>query len=61
MRICDDVLLVVFSYGDRRCLGKLEQHGTRFKYHIGRYFPEKPFLLLDMDFWIREKKEDEVL
>ena len=61
VRICDDVLIGVLSFGRRRYFAMLEPHGTRFQYLIGRYWPEAPLLILDMDCWTYEKDDDKVL
>ena len=61
VRLCDDVLIGILSFGSRRYFALLEQHGTRFQYFIDRYWPEAPLLILDMDCWTYEKKDDKVL
>ena len=61
VRICDDVLIGVLSFGRRRHFAMLEPHGTRFHYFIERYWPVAPFLILDMDCWKYEKNDDKVL
>ena len=61
VRICDDVLIGVLSFGRRRHFSMLEPHGTRFKYFIERYWPDAPLLILDMDCWKYEKVDDKVL
>lgn len=61
VRICDDVLIGVLSFGRRRDFALLERHGTRFKYFVERYWPEAPFLILDMECWKYEKDDDKVL
>ena len=61
VRICDDVLIGILSFGRRRHFSMLEPHGTRFKYFIERYWPEAPLLILDMDCWKYEKVDDKVL
>ena len=61
VRLCDDVLIGVLSFGSRRYFALLEQHGTRFQYFINRYWPDAPFLILDMDCWKYERDDDKVL
>ena len=61
MRVCDDVLIGILSFGRRRYFAMLEPHGTRFQYFIDRYWPEAPLLILDMDCWTYEKDDDKVL
>ena len=49
MRLCFDVLLEVLHPGDRRPLTKLERVGRRFHWTIEKYFPDVPFLRLNLE------------
>lgn len=47
IRLCDDILVELLRFANRRQLVKLESLGNRFCYYIGRYFSRSPLLLLD--------------
>ena len=49
LRLCFDVLFEVFRFGCRRKLTKLERVGLRFHWLIEKYFPDVPFLRLDLE------------
>ena len=49
LRLCFDVLFEVFRFGCRRKLTKLERVGHRFHWLIEKYFPDGPFLRLDLE------------
>ena len=49
LRLCFDVLFEVFRFGCRRKLTKLERVGHRFHWIIEKYFPDVPFLRLDLE------------
>ena len=49
VRICFDVLLEVLHPGDMRPLTKLERVGRRFHWTIEKFFPDFPFLRLDLE------------
>ena len=44
--ICNDVLIEVFNFGNRRRLGKLECVGRRFNWTVENFFGERPFIRL---------------
>ena len=47
--LCQDVILEVLSFGDRRWLIKLERVGRRFHWNIENFFGERTFLRLNID------------
>ena len=49
VRMCFDVLLEVLHPGDRRPLTKLERIGRCFHWTIEKYFPDVPFLRLNLE------------
>ena len=49
LRLCFDVLFEVFRFGCRRKLTKLERVGHRLHWLIEKYFPDAPFLRLDLE------------
>ena len=49
MRVCEDVLIDIISFGDRRQIAKIEDIGTRFQRCIERNRPERPFILFDLE------------
>ena len=49
VHLCLDVLLEVLHPGDRRPLTKLERVGRRFHWVIEKYFPDVPFLRLNLE------------
>ena len=51
--ICNDVLIEVFNFGNRRRLGKLECVGRRFNLTVGNFFGERPFIRLGFDLTAR--------
>ena len=46
--LCQDVILEVLSFGDRRWLIKLERVGRRFHWNIENFFGGIPFLRLNL-------------
>ena len=56
--ICNDVLIEVLSYFDRRQLTKLEWACRRFHRIVVRCFNERPFLLFKMECYMREDSRD---
>ena len=53
--ICNDVLIEVLSYFDRRQLTKVERLCRRFHRIVVRYFNEAPFLFFEIECHIKEK------
>ena len=53
--ICNDVLIEVLSYFDRRQLSKLEWTCRRFHRIVVRCFNKRPFLLFEMECHMREE------
>ena len=51
--ICNDVLVEVLSFGNRRRLGKLECVGRRFNWTVENFFGERPFIRLGFDLTAR--------
>ena len=49
LRLCFDVLFEVFRFGCRRKLTKLERVGHRFHWLVEKYFPDVPFLRLNLE------------
>ena len=49
LRLCFDVLFEVFRFGCRRKLTKLERVGHRFHWLVENYFPDVPFLRLNLE------------
>ena len=49
VRLCSDVFLDVFRWGNRRQLAALEKIGRRFHWQIDGFFKEAPFLCIDLD------------
>ena len=48
VRLCRDVLVELFLFGNRRRLTKLERVGYRFHRVIENFFKQKPFIRLDL-------------
>ena len=53
--ICNDVLVEVLSYFDRQQLAKLEGLCRRFHRIVVRCYNEAPFLLLEMECYVKEE------
>ena len=53
--ICNDVLIEVLAYFDRRQLAKLEWVCRRFHRIVVRCFNEAPFLFFEMECHMREE------
>ena len=53
--ICNEVLVEVLSYFDRRQLAKLERACRRFHRIVVRYFNDAPFLFFEMECYVREE------
>ena len=51
IRLCSDVFLEMFIFGDRRRLTKLERVGRRFHLIIENFFKERPFLRLGLQIY----------
>ena len=47
--ICFDVLLELLRFGCRRRLSKLERVGRRFHWLVKKWFPDVPFLRLNLE------------
>ena len=47
--MCFDILLEVLHPGDRRPLTEVERVGRRFHWTIEKYFPDVPFLRLNLE------------
>ena len=71
VRLCGDVLMEILRSSDRCRLTKLERVGRYFNWIVGRYYPETPFLRLNLALksryimfftdWFSQKIEDETL
>ena len=48
VRMCGDVLVEILQYGDRRRLTKLERVGRRLNWMVEKWYPEIPFLRLNL-------------
>ena len=53
--ICDDVLVEVLSYFDRRQLAKMEWACRRLHRIVVRYFNEAPFMFFKMECYVKEE------
>ena len=53
--VCNDVLVEVLSYFDRRQLIKLEWTCRRLHRIVVRYFNEAPFLFFEMQCYVKEE------
>ena len=52
--LCNDVLIEVFSFIDRRHLAKLERSCRRFHAIVDQYFSGRPFLILELECHARQ-------
>lgn len=48
LHLCDDVILDVFTFGNRLELSKVEIEGVLFERLIGMRFSKAPYLVFDM-------------
>ena len=56
--ICNDVLVDVFNFFDRRHLAKLEKVCFRFHAIVDKCFNERPFLILELLCYAEGNSED---
>ena len=55
VRVCDDVLIGILNFGNRRCLAWLEEKGSRFYRCVEHHLPKAPFVIFNMECKIYEK------
>ena len=55
VQMCGDVLVEILEYGDRRRLTKLERVGRRFNWMVEKWYPEIPFLRLNLTLELRKR------
>lgn len=53
VRLCGDIVIEVLRFGERRRLTKMEIVGYRFHWIVENFFPEAPFLRLNLTLYPR--------